>query len=123
MSSLLLIDSTNRRKSHSRAEKRDARKSRIQHMNTTHLLPAARPPTPTVLDQQMARAHLTCWRPASSCSTAQEFLCAWKSFDLVVGELRGGFPGGLLRVAVEEVGDPAGVGETDFPSGLSVLWA
>ena len=85
----------------------------------TYFLPTTGPPTPRVLNKQMARTHLR--RPLTVRTTmgSREVLFrAGEVGDLLLGETGRGLPHGFAGLGVVEVRHAARVGETDFPARL-----
>ena len=77
----------------------------------TYFLPTTGPPTPRVLNKQMARTHLR--RPVS---IQKVLLCTRQRGDFVLGKAGWGLQHGLFGVHIEEVWNPARAGDADFPS-------
>lgn len=89
----------------------EAERSRLG--TSTHLLPATRPPAPSVLDQQVARAHLR-W----AIRVQKVLLRARKRRNLVLGKAGGCFPHRLVGLGVVEVWHPTRGRNPDFPRRL-----
>lgn len=82
----------------------------------TDIFPTGRPATPSMLDEQMARADFVRFASFASASTLAEVaICAGESLNLGLGEPGGWVPSGLFRFGVEEVRHPARARHPDFP--------
>lgn len=89
---------------------------------STHRSMTRRPPAVPVLHKQVASADLPSVRSCRLLQRSAQKLRTGKTLNLLFRESNRGFPGRLLRLGVEEVGDLARVGHAHFPAfgGLSV---